>query len=576
MKTKLRSLSKILVIVLFFACESKQKDVDTGNLTGTNQIKNVIQFGESGIDSVKSKDSILLTSFIDKKNNELKKEFGDLENQKIYTGNIIYPKDSTFLALNFFGEYSGGATYNPYAENIIIKNNNLITSKIEGEIFRIDKFENNEYLFYTNNYSRLSNHIKIFKSSFQNDSLITNEVDKRNYGNYLFNFIRHKREHPDSIDIKIDLKNWNDNETLKSLGLINSKIGLNEYYKTSDEPFLEIETDENKETEPQFMIYYKYSYGDQLEKFLRIKNRDKSIDFILAMEGGDGQDTYSLSTEFLTDTTLINIYTHKQTAIDNTHLMAYATDSIVTKFKYNKLFEFREIKKDSFHIYEKYPTYHKNLKGKVFKTWSEVFTINGIGCRWEYEVKYTDETNENSKEPLVNLISQKLISWKTKMLLLDLDLSKFIFLPPKSIADLEHNKYPDSSIDNLKDVNSDNYTDIQFMTEHAGGGANIAYATYLFNSKNKKFEYSEVFSGYNIEYDKEKNRISTFGKGAVNDYYYSFENLKDNRKDIEFTENIRHYEDTIFYTKLINNKVVKEKVFVLGEYENWVKYLERK
>ena len=159
--------------------------------------------------------------------------------------------------------------------------------------------------------------------------------------------------------------------------------------------------------------------------------------------------------------------------------------------------------------------------------------------------------------------------------ILDLDLSKFIYLPPKSIAELEYNKYPDSSIDNLKDVNSDNYTDIQFMTEHAGGGANIGYATYLFNSKNEKFEYSEVFSGYNIEYDAEKNRISSFGKGAVNDYYYTFKNLEPNRKDIEFTENIRHYGDTIFYRKMIDEKVVKEMKIVLGEYENWEKYLQR-
>lgn len=190
-------------------------------------------------------------------------------------------------------------------------------------------------------------------------------------------------------------------------------------------------------------------------------------------------------------------------------------------------------------------------------------------------MKYTDETNENSKEPLVNLISQKLITWKTKELLLDLDLSKFIYIPPQSISELEYNKYPDSSIDNLKDVNSDNYTDIQFMTEHAGAGANIAYTTYLFNSKNNKFEYSEVFSDYNIEYDPDKNRISTFMKSGVDDYYYRFKNLKENRKDVDFIENVHHSADTIFYTKMIKEKVVMEKKIVLGEYENWQKYLER-
>ena len=216
------------------------------------------------------------------------------------------------------------------------------------------------------------------------------------------------------------------------------------------------------------------------------------------------------------------------------------------------------------------------VKGKIFKTWSNVFTINGIKCYWEYEVKYTNQKNENSKEILVNLVSQKLLAWETKDLLLDLDLSKFVYLPPKSISELEYNRYPDSSLDNLKDVNSDNNTDIQFMTEHAGAGANIAYATYLFNSTNNKFEYSEIFNDYNIKYDPDKNRISSFMKSRVDNYYYQFKNLKENRKDVDFIENIHHSADTIFYKKIVDEKVVKEKKIVLGEYENWKKYLERK
>lgn len=325
-----------------------------------------------------------------------------------------------------------------------------------------------------------------------------------------------------------------------------------------------------------FKVYYRVSFGNQLEKLVRIQRKDTLFDLTLALTGGDGGQTWREDLEFLNDSIIQVNRIFTETAIDNTHLMAYSTDSIISKYQYDIEFNFEEIKKDSFHIYKEYPIYHKNLKDKIFKTWSNVFTVNGIKCNWEYEVKYTDQTNENSKEPLVNLISQKLLVWKTKELLLDLDLSKFIYIPPKSISELEYNQYPDSSIDNLKDVNSDKYTDIQFMTEHAGAGANTAYATYLFNSKNNKFEYSEVFSGYNIEYDPKTNRTSSFMKSGVDDYYYSFINLKENRKDVDFIENVHHSADTIFYTKMINEKVVKEKKIILGEYENWVKYLERK
>lgn len=348
-------------------------------------------------------------------------------------------------------------------------------------------------------------------------------------------------------------------------------IGLNDGYYLTNIEFLKKPIDSI-----YFKIYYNISFSDQLEKLVRIKRKDTVFDLTLALTGGDGGQTWRQDLEFKNDSIFQVTRIFIETAIDNTHLMAYTTDSIIRKYKYDDRLNISEIKKDSFHIYKQQPIYHKNLKDKIFKTWSDVFTINEIKCQWEYEVKYTDETNENSKEPFVNLISQKLLSWKTKELLLELDLSKFVYIPPKSISELEYNKYPDSSIDKLIDVNSDNYIDFQFMTEHAGAGANIAYATYLFDSKNQKFEYSEVFSGYNIEYDSRTNRTSSFMKSGVGDYYYRFKNLKENRKDVDFIENVHHSNDTIFYTKMINEKIVKEKKIVLGEYENWVEYLERK
>ena len=145
----------------------------------------------------------------------------------------------------------------------------------------------------------------------------------------------------------------------------------------------------------------------------------------------------------------------------------------------------------------------------------------------------------------------------------------------KNISKLEYNKYPNSSIDKIKDVNSDGFTDIQFVTERAGAGANIAYATYLFNKTDKMFEYSDVFSDYNIEYDSIKNRTSSFMKSGFGNYYYQFKNLNENRKDVEFVENVHHAADTIFYTKMVNEKIISEKKIVLKEYEDWKKYLER-
>jgi len=348
------------------------------------------------------------------------------------------------------------------------------------------------------------------------------------------------------------------------------KVGLeNGLYLTNYE-FLKKQIDSI-----EFQIYYKTSYGSQLEKLVRINRRDTVFNLTLAIYGSDGGQNFKESTEFLNDSIFQAITVHTETAIDNTHLMAYEIDSIVKYYEYDEKLNFKQIKTDSFHIYKKYPTYYKELKDKVFKTWSDIFTINEIKCRWEYEVKYTDETNENSKYPLVDLISQKLINYDTKELLLDLDLSQYIDIPQISISRLEFNDYPQSSFDNIKDINADGYHDIQFITERAGNGANEYYTSYIFNPDKRTFTYSEVFSDYNIVYNEEKNRLSSYSKAGYRNYYYRFINLKKNKIDIDFIEDIHHYLDTIFYSKKINSKIIEEKKIVL-EYEDWEIYLERK
>ncbi len=410
----------------------------------------------------------------------------------------------------------------------------------------------------------------------ENKSFIEPKIDtlEKKKTESIFDLITNKKESPknfpDNISHRFDYSKRFSKKEIIILNLDTTKIGSNEYYILTNQLFLKRQIDSIP-----FIIYYKHQYGDQFEKILRIIKKDTVFDLTLSMKGGDSF-SQSISTEFVNDSIFIETFIHRQTAIDNTHLMTYATDSIVKKYKYNGEFEFKEIKKDSFHIYKEYPTYHKNLKGKVFKTWGSPFTINGIQCKWEYEVMYTDEANENSKDLLVNLISQKIINIKTRKPILDLDLSTFAYNPPKNIIDLEYNnKYLQSAYDEIKDINSDGHNDIQFLTEIAAAGANTGYASYLYNPTKKIFEYSEIFSGYNIEYNSEKNRISTFGKSGVDDYYYSFINLKENRKDVAFIERLHHYFDTIFYKKIINQKIVEEKKVVLGEYEGWTKYLER-
>ena len=382
---------------------------------------------------------------------------------------------------------------------------------------------------------------------------------------YIVNKKESPRNFPDSIAYKFDFSKRFTNKEISILNLDTMKIGLNEYYYLTDQQFLKNELDSIS-----FIIYYKHMYGDELSKILRIKRKDSVFDLPLSVSGGC-VSRYKLSTEFINDSIFIKTYTYKQTAIENTHLMAYATDSIITKYYYDENLNFKEIKKDSFDIYKKYPTFHENLKGKTFKTFSDIFSINGMKCHWEYEVKYTDETNENSKEYLVNIISQKLMKFSPREYILDLDLSKFEFRRTKNIVYLEYADYFNVTNDKLKDINFDGYDDFEFHDNV--GGANQNYTVYLFNPSLKKFEYSEELSGSSlgegIELDKKKKIAIYSGKGGYG--HYGFRKVHFNldgsikyeerfwNEDLDyysFRDSINHYKYAFYYLKKKNNIIL--------------------
>jgi hypothetical protein len=403
------------------------------------------------------------------------------------------------------------------------------------------------------------------KNQPNNKSLSLTEIENQPTES-IFDLIINKKETAENLETEFNydsISNLSEQDKLKF-----KKVGLNNGYYLTNYNFLKKPIDTL-----DFEIYYKMSFGDQLEKI--VKTKDSTFELILSKKGSDGQQSWYMNTEFLNDSVFIQTNVFKETAKDGNHSMAYNIDSTVTFYKFKNL-HYTEFKKDTFNIYKEYPIFHQELKDSVFKTQSNIFKINNIRCQWEYDVRYTDETNQNSKELFVDLIKQKLLKFNPKESILELDLSKFAYIPPKNIISLEYNNYPQTSTDKLEDVNSDGYDDIQFVTEIAGGGTNTDYATYLFNPNNKHFEYSEIFSGYNVNYNSEKNRISTFGKSSVEDYYYTYINLEKNKKDVLFIEKVRHYGDTIFYEKIINKNVVKQKRILISETEGWESYLERK
>jgi hypothetical protein len=510
-------------------------------------------------------DSLLLSKFIEFKINEVIEEL-DLEPgedyfkyQNINDGEIIYSSDSILKVINIFGEYSGGATHNPYAENFILYSDRILNNG-SGKILKLNNISKNDYHITINDYSRMGDHINTYNLTFSKDTIV---LTKKSSKNKIFDLIVSKKEtpqnFPDSIAYKFDFSRRFTEKEITALNLDTTKIHLNQHFFLSNQKFLKKQVDSIS-----FLVYHKHQYGDELSKILRVKRKDTVFDLTLAVEGGDGNDHYEIETEFINDSIFVSKNTASSGDIvyskNNGYESVYEYYYVIRtrKYLYDKMLNLKLIQADTI-SYTKQLTYkNRKLTNELKISRSEPFTINNIKCYWEYAYK----ANDSIRKTDFKLFGQKLRDFKTREILLDLDLSKFIDFFPY---------YWDKV-----DVNKDGNTDIQFTTEIAGVGANTGFASYIFDSTKKIFEYSDIFSGYNVDYDSEKNRISTFGKSAVNDYYFTIKNLKNNRREIDFIERVRHYEDTIFYEKIINGKIVEENKVVLGEYENWEQYLERK
>lgn len=201
------------------------------------------------------------------------------------------------------------------------------------------------------------------------------------------------------------------------------------------------------------------------------------------------------------------------------------------------------------------------VKDSVFIVTGLPFDVNTINCYWEYKVKKV--VRETHKELNIVFLYQKLKAVGTNKILFEtaneVDNSNSYNLYHQLDAIKNNKEY------NLEceDINNDGYCDFKIVIERAGAGGNTTYKSYLFNPKNKKFEYSEVFSGTNMEYDKEKNRISFLWKMSVREYIYDYQNLKKNKKDIAFSEEVQQSQDTVIYVKYIGKKLIKKKKVVL-------------
>lgn len=332
-------------------------------------------------------------------------------------------------------------------------------------------------------------------------------------------------------------------------------IGLSDGYYGTDIPFLKQPLDSI-----DFEILYKISFGDQVEKVLRIKRADTLFDLSLALIGSDGGQSWLEDIHFINDSIFLKTRVNWETSVDNQHFMAYKGDSIVRTFAYSTNFDIQILKSDSFPLYKEEALYYPELQDSSFKFWSNRFEINGSKCRWEYDLKYVSGLHADSKQIQATVLAKRLIESLSNRILLELDLKHFPEEQIITIGPSELGNYKPDSFD----INFDGDLDFQFH-DRMQSGANHQYFVYLFNPNSQNFTFAEELSGWSfmrqgIQLDKLKKTATYSLKNGGGQY--SFEKIHfDDLGGINFTEQFwndeivlkAEIEQKFHYLKSINN-----------------------
>lgn len=538
----MKKINQFLLLIYFglfvLGCKSLvTKQLDTNNTAVTDSVK-IPDFELHSSDS----DSVLINRLV-----EYNDKICEIDSScHYYDGRVFYPKDSIFKVINLFGEFAGGATYNPYAKGNVIRGNKIYQQGISGETFRIDKKTDSTYVFYVDDYWRLGSNFSIYNATFSKDSLLIKETDT--YPNFVFGLINNTKESPEAFPKNIFDLFPKDEHKIKNDTAASGFDG--NYYP--EQEFLS-----RNGTKLYTQLSFRKKFGEQIEKIVRITTDDTiNKEIVLAMRGGDS-DSYTLSSEFVNDSIFIQSLVNQETIKDDNEGMGYAYDSIITKYRYNHKFDLDIISKDTLR-YEK-EFVEKNGSHVERQTYySRLFTINKLECFWKTEIEILFDDNGESLR--AKNIIRKLINRKTKKVILTSDEDVIV-----------HNEtaFFETIDDNFKDFNFDGYLDFSIYNQYSSGASHTFFDNYLFNPKTKQFEYSKELSNAEITIDKNLKTTTLF---------YSMGRMYHHEKIIHYNEkgNILYIESYIdeekkgknsdqyyilhTYLKKKNGKVIKRTV----------------
>ena len=210
-------------------------------------------------------------------------------------------------------------------------------------------------------------------------------------------------------------------------------------------------------------------------------------------------------------------------------------------------------------------THHKSERiaeqvQDTVKVKSKVFEVNKLKCYWEYTAERLSRTTD--QEHNLRIIQMQLKEAGKDRLLFAPENSPDLSSSFYGLTDLENNG---DYVISCEDKNADSWCDYEILFERAAAGANTSTNVFLFDPKSGKFEYSQLFSGTNMEYDKDKNMITTFWKMSVDEYVITNTYLKADKKAIDYIIEEQYEADSVTVVKKRDGKIISRRKVANGE-----------
>lgn len=295
------------------------------------------------------------------------------------------------------------------------------------------------------------------------------------------------------------------------------------------------------------VIYFRHTNGDVLEKVLRISDGEHGKEIVLAMRADD--PVKRISSAFVNDSIFRQYRTSSETVADEKDLMAYAIDSTVVDYHYDRQLNFTEIKREKFSYRTEHYTKDSQRAVEKRDAWGKPFVLNGIEVRWKSTATYVFNGNERQRFPDVEFT---LLNNKQESIL--------VAANPwmDTYSTLE---FPMAN--DFIDVDLDGFVDYKSYDPIASGSAGAFEKVFLYHPAQNKFEWTPQFSGYDLFVDPANRTVTSYGKSGF--YQFGLKQIHlDKKSKVRFLDEFRCDEKNgtliLSYERRKGKKVLTQKV----------------